>query len=115
MSIWGENTARINMNEGSEYGNLSCLCCHMDRTPQSVYMSILFLAPQSVKFEYVTSYLATTTKWNFNWSLWGVSHLGQAELLDCNQIQSHVAGNNWWWLLDMKGLFFTVRIAGNLR
>ena len=47
------------------------------------------------------TYLATTTKWNFNWSLWGVSHLGQAYLLDCNQIQSHVAGNNWWWLLDM--------------
>ena len=25
-----------------------------------------------------SAYLATTTKWNFNWSLWGVSHLGQA-------------------------------------
>ena len=28
---------------------------------------------------------------NFNWSLWGVSQLGQAKLIDCNQIQGHVA------------------------
>ena len=74
-----------------------------------IFMSDEQSVPKSWKISWINSiivsnaisYLATITKWNFNWSLWGVSHLGQAKLLDCNQIQSHVAGNNWWWLLDM--------------
>ena len=36
-----------------------------------------------------------------NKSLWGVSHLGQAKLFDCNQIQGQVASQNWWLFLAM--------------
>ena len=38
---------------------------------------------------WTTALLATVAKWNFNWSLWGVSQLGQAKLPDCDQIQGH--------------------------
>ena len=27
---------------------------------------------------------------NFNWSLWGASHIRQAKLIHCNQIQGHI-------------------------
>ena len=36
------------------------------------------------------SLLENNDKCNLNWSLWGASHIGQAKLVDCNQIQSHV-------------------------
>ena len=41
-------------------------------------------------------------KWNLNLSLWGVSHLGQGKLLDCNQIQGNVTGQNWRLFLVLK-------------
>ena len=34
--------------------------------------------------------LENNDKCNFNWSLWGASHVGLAKLVDCNQIQGHV-------------------------
>ena len=34
--------------------------------------------------------LENNDKCNFNWSLWGASHIGQAKRVDCNQIQGHV-------------------------
>ena len=37
-----------------------------------------------------TSLLENNDKCHFNWSLWGASYIGQAKLLDCNQIQRHV-------------------------
>ena len=40
-------------------------------------------------------------KRNLNWSLCSVSHLRQGKLLDCNQIQGHVAGQNWRLFLVM--------------
>ena len=36
------------------------------------------------------SLLENNDKCNFNWSLWGASHIGQANLVDCNQIQLRV-------------------------
>ena len=33
--------------------------------------------------------LGNNDKCNYNWSLWGASHIGQAKVIDCNHIQGH--------------------------
>ena len=48
-------------------------------------------APKDLIQIWSVHYWETTIyKWNFNWSLWGASLIGQAKLGDCNQIQGHV-------------------------
>ena len=35
-----------------------------------------------------------------HWSLWGVSHLGLAKLVNCNQILGHVADQDYVEFID---------------
>ena len=37
---------------------------------------------------------------NLDWSLWGVSHLGRAKLVNCNQILGHVADQDYIEFID---------------
>ena len=50
----------------------------------------------------VRAQLEMMAKCNLNWSLGGVSHLGQAKLLDSNRIQGKAADKHWRWLLVME-------------
>ena len=43
-----------------------------------------------LQYSHEVALLENNDKCNFNWSLWGDTHIGQAKLLDCNQIQHHV-------------------------
>ena len=56
---------------------------------------IIAVLVRTVVWPETTSLLENNDKCNFNWSLWGTPHTGQAKLLDCNEFQGNVAGQNY--------------------
>ena len=95
------------------------IICDIWRLSSFSMPALLLTIPQVAESIAEWNFAESIAEWNFNWSLWGVSHLGQAKLLHCNQILGHAADQNWQLFLVMIqksfwSLFFNVNASINL-